>query len=93
MWNDTEIPLALLITFRCYGTWLHGDLRGSVDRDHNVYGTQRIGHEPPRKDFVGAITKHEPVALDSYIDVLPSRRQLEKPALYVNGTFMWSRPN
>lgn len=46
MWNDTEIPLALLITFRCKGTWLHGDERGSVDLHHNVYGSPRI---PPIK--------------------------------------------
>ena len=26
-----------LITFRTYGTWLHGDERGSVNRDHNQY--------------------------------------------------------
>jgi REP element-mobilizing transposase RayT len=37
MWNDTDIPLAYLITFRSYGTWLHGDKRGSVDRFHNQY--------------------------------------------------------
>ena len=66
MWNDTEIPLAILITFRCYGTWLHGDIRGSVDRNHNVYGSPRVGHEPPRKDFVRTIIKHEPVVLDSF---------------------------
>ena len=23
--DDNEFPLAYLITFRCYGTWLHGD--------------------------------------------------------------------
>jgi len=33
-------PLAYLITFRTYGTWLHGEPRGSVDRRHyNRYGT------------------------------------------------------
>ena len=32
-------PLGYLITCRTYGTWLHGDARGSVDRDHNLYGT------------------------------------------------------
>ncbi len=33
-------PLAFLITFRCYGTWLHGDERGSIDRrNFNRYGT------------------------------------------------------
>lgn len=42
MWNETEIPLAHLITFRCYGTWLHGDERGSVNRFHNQYQTPFI---------------------------------------------------
>ena len=37
MWNDTDLPLGYLITFRCYGTWLHGDQRGSIDRFHNRY--------------------------------------------------------
>ncbi len=31
-------PLAYFLTFRTYGTWLHGDPRGSIDRDHNAYG-------------------------------------------------------
>lgn len=35
-------PLAFFITFRTYGTWLHGDARGSVDDEHNVYGTALI---------------------------------------------------
>ncbi len=39
MWNDTETPLAYFISFRTYGTWLHGDRRGSIDRYHNKYGT------------------------------------------------------
>lgn len=38
MWNDTDTPLAYLISFRSYGTWLHGDERGSIDRAHNIYG-------------------------------------------------------
>ena len=42
MWNDTDIPLAHLITFRCYGTWLHGDKRGSIDRFHNRYRSPYI---------------------------------------------------
>jgi REP element-mobilizing transposase RayT len=28
-------PLAFLLTWTCYGAWLHGDDRGSVDDDHN----------------------------------------------------------
>ena len=27
-------PLAYFLTWTCYGTWLHGDERGSVDREH-----------------------------------------------------------
>lgn len=42
MWNDTDLPIAYLITFRCYGTWLHGDERGSIDRFHNVYNSPLI---------------------------------------------------
>jgi REP element-mobilizing transposase RayT len=42
MWNDTDTPLAYFISFRCYGTWLHGDERGSTDRHNNVYGTPHI---------------------------------------------------
>ncbi len=46
MWNDTEIPLAYFISFRSYGTWLHGDKRGSIDRFHNRYGSAYI---PPNQ--------------------------------------------
>jgi REP element-mobilizing transposase RayT len=64
MWNDTDIPLALLITFRAYGTWLHGDQRGSVVRHNNIYGTPRI----PPIEHLEAISrdqlKYEPVHLD-----------------------------
>ena len=38
MWNDTDTPLAYFISFRSYGTWLHGDRRGSIDRFNNRYG-------------------------------------------------------
>ena len=31
--------LAYFITFTTYGTWLHGDERGSVDDEHNTPGT------------------------------------------------------
>ncbi|MEA2206606.1 MAG: hypothetical protein QOE77_3382 [Blastocatellia bacterium] len=37
MWNDTDTPLAYLISFRSCATWLHGDRRGSIDRFQNQY--------------------------------------------------------
>ena len=35
--------MVYLLTFRCYGTWLHGDERGSVDRFHNQPGEPLLG--------------------------------------------------
>lgn len=40
-WNDTDEPIAFLITFRTYGTWLAGDERGSIDKYHNEYNGPR----------------------------------------------------
>src|SRR2546423_1330276 len=48
MWNDTDVPLGYLITFRSYGTWLHGDPRGSVNRFRNRYESARL---PPEKKW------------------------------------------
>jgi len=48
MWNDTDIPLAYFISFRTYGTWLHGDRRGSIDRFHNQYKSPYI---PPAEEW------------------------------------------
>ena len=30
--QERSVPKGFLITIRCYGTWLHGDQRGSVNR-------------------------------------------------------------
>ncbi len=48
MWNDTDTPLAYFISFRTYGTWLHGDRRGSIDRFHNRYRSPYI---PPNEEW------------------------------------------
>ncbi len=32
-------PLAYFLTWTTHGSWLHGDERGSVDRDHAIPGT------------------------------------------------------
>jgi REP element-mobilizing transposase RayT len=48
LYENAEFPLAYLITIRTFGTWLHGDERGSVDRrGKNIYGTPDI--EPNQK--------------------------------------------
>jgi REP element-mobilizing transposase RayT len=62
--NGAE-PLAYLITIRTYGTWLHGDERGSVDRSQwHRYGSAKM---PASYKLVGAEEvqlKHPPVILD-----------------------------
>lgn len=63
--DDNEFPLAYLISFRTYGTWLHGDERGSMDRKHNVYGTAKIAANPQLKNSDARQLKHYPVKLDA----------------------------
>src|SRR5205823_13953174 len=65
MWNDTDIPLPILITFRCYGTWVHGDERGSVDREHRRYKTPYAPANQKRRRHSQAILKSEPVLLNA----------------------------
>jgi hypothetical protein len=36
IYEENTFPLAYLITLRTFGTWLHGDERGSVSRKRNV---------------------------------------------------------
>src|SRR6202521_2647770 len=73
VWNDTDIPLAYLITFRCYGTWLHGDKRGSIDRFHNRYRSPYIA---PNQSW----HRHNARALESQSLVLDTsqRRSVDR---------------
>jgi len=52
-----------LITFRTYGTWLHGDQRGSIDRTHNVYGTPLLLPDARREQYERAMARHEALVL------------------------------
>ena len=65
MWNDTDIPLAFLITFRSYGTWLHGDERGSVNRFRNQYNSPRLSPENKWLETNTQRLKQEIVILDA----------------------------
>jgi hypothetical protein len=47
--DGMNTPLADLITFTCYGTWLHGDERGSVDEEHNAFGTPVLSTDLERR--------------------------------------------
>ncbi len=56
-------PLAYLITFTCYGTWLHGDVRGSVDDDHNKFDAPFIEINATRNEYLRKNLKHPPFYL------------------------------
>ena len=63
--NNTGVPMGYLITFRTYGTWLHGDRRGSVDRFHNIYGTPKLPPSPSRQRYERRLMKMPLVKLNS----------------------------
>jgi hypothetical protein len=73
MWNDTDIPLAVFFTFRCYGTRLHGDERGSVDRNNNIYGSPKIPVSNNWRKHNEQLLLHPPVKLNA-----ARRRSVEK---------------
>lgn len=64
-WDDNEFPLAYLITFRTYGTWLHGDERGSVDtHGKNIYGTPKIDPNKNLEKRMRTNAGQEPILLN-----------------------------
>jgi REP element-mobilizing transposase RayT len=70
---DAIPPRAYLITFRTYGTWLHGDERGSVDRFHKEFATPLLAARPRREAFERRLMRHDPVRLDT-----PRRRAVAR---------------
>ena len=54
-----------MITFRCYGTWLHGDERGSIDRFHNQYKSSYIAPNSRWQNFNTAKLKSDAVILNA----------------------------
>ena len=75
MWNDTDNPLAYFITFRTYGTWLHGDKRGSVDRFHNRYGAPYIELNERWRHYKEQLIKIKPLILS------PRQRRIVEDAI------------
>ena len=61
----SDWPFGFHITFRAYGTWLHGDVRGSVDRFHNRYGTPRLPRNEQWENYNREQLKRPPVKLKS----------------------------
>lgn len=64
-WNDTDHPIAYLITCRTYGTWLAGDERGSIDKYHNTYGGLRAVGSQARQTIQASRLKSESFLLNA----------------------------
>jgi len=69
-------PLGYFLTFTCYGTWLHGDERGSVDREHNIPGTPILPPDTNRRGRERNGLSQPPYLLDQ------AHRQVALHALY-----------
>lgn len=69
-------PLAYFISFRTYGSWLHGDERRSVDRTHNQFGTPMLARSDGRAEFESKELKHDPVSLS------PAARAIVESAIH-----------
>ncbi|HUR98352.1 MAG TPA: transposase [Pyrinomonadaceae bacterium] len=65
MWNDTDTPIAYFISFRTYGTWLHGDERGSIDKFNNVYRTPYVGPNKKWLEHNQKLLKSPPFKLNA----------------------------
>jgi len=59
-----EEPLAYFLTWTTYGTWLHGDNRGSVDQDHNQYGEPYLDPTEGLRRYESKLLKHAPIQLN-----------------------------
>lgn len=62
--TTTTYPLAYHITFRCYGTRLHGDPSLTVNRINNQYGTPKIPHHEGLQNSDRSQMKQPPYILD-----------------------------
>ena len=63
-WNDTDEPIAYLITFRTYGTWLAGDERGSIDKSHNTFRGPRAESNVIREQQQVVKLKSDPFVMN-----------------------------
>lgn len=64
--EQSEFPTAYLITFRTYGTWLHGDERSSVRRNgNNRYGGPKVTSSAPLRELMRETQEGESVILDT----------------------------
>lgn len=83
--------LAYLITFHTYGSWLHGQSPGSIDRKHNRVGTEFAPVDTNRREALrrrmtcAPVTLNRPqrTAVRTAIEGVAAHRGWELRALHV----------
>jgi REP element-mobilizing transposase RayT len=58
------VPPPYFITFRTYGTWLHGSREGSVDDEHNLPGHEFAPVNLARAEHAASLMTGSPFTLD-----------------------------
>ncbi len=58
-----HMALAYFITFTTYGTWLPGMAKGSVDREHNAFGTPWVPADEERERLAREAMVQEPYVM------------------------------
>src|SRR5688500_5335760 len=65
VYEEDPFPIAYLLTFRTFGTWLDGDARASYGRyKRGPHGTKHIPSNVPLNESMYSIMKQAPIALD-----------------------------
>lgn len=59
------MALAYFLTFSTYGTWLPGNAKGSVDREHRAYDTPLLPIDPARENSAREQLAQPPYILDA----------------------------
>ena len=86
--QDRSAPLAFMITIRCYGTWLHGDERGSMDRlEFNKFAGPKIPPNQSQVHFNQRLLLSSAIMLDAaqrnaVHDAIVEFAQFKKLSLY-----------
>src|ERR1019366_10010026 len=62
---DMSRPLAYFITVSTYDAWLHGREIGSIDKQHNEYGTPFLDTNPDREQDEQAKMREPPYLLNA----------------------------
>ena len=63
IYEENDFPIAYLITFRTFGTWLHGDEKGAYGRRNSVVRSKYVEPNRPLKEAMHTEMKQKPLIL------------------------------